>query len=129
MGFTNAEDVMALDGNSYEFCTQAWAVREDFAGLDLTGKIALIQRGTYTFVDKAANAAAAGAVGAIIFNNEPGEMGPTVGGQVIPTFKLSGVDGAKMLRELQAGNNTVTFSIDYLGYMESVADFSSRGPG
>lgn len=128
MGFTNAEDVMALDGNSYEFVYAGLGGPEDFAGLDLTGKIALIQRGTYTFVDKAANAAAAGAVGAIIFNNEPGEMGPTVGGQVIPTFKLSGVDGAKMLRELQAGNNTVTFSIEYLGYMESVADFSSRGP-
>lgn len=40
---------------------------------DMTGKIALIQRGTCNFEDKVANAAAAGAIGAIIFNEgQPG---------------------------------------------------------
>ena len=36
------------------------------------GSIALIERGTLTFQQKVANAAAAGALGAIIYNNEPG---------------------------------------------------------
>jgi Zn-dependent M28 family amino/carboxypeptidase len=40
---------------------------DDFAGFP-AGNIALIQRGTCTFQSKAENAAAAGAVGAIIFN-------------------------------------------------------------
>ena len=128
MGYTDSDDLMALDGNEYEFVYAGLKGVADFAGLDLTGKIALIQRGTYTFLDKAANAAAAGAVGAIIFNNAAGEIGSTVGGMVIPTFKLSGEDGGKMYYELAAGNNKVIFTIDYLGCMESVADFSSRGP-
>jgi Zn-dependent M28 family amino/carboxypeptidase len=48
----------------------------DFAGFT-PGKIALIQRGTCSFELKGENAAAAGAVGAIIFNqgNSPGRMG------------------------------------------------------
>lgn len=128
MGYTDPADVMALDGNEYEFVYAGLGGEVDFAGMDLTGKIALIQRGTYTFLDKAANAAAAGAVGAIIFNNLAGEIGPTVGGMVIPTFKMSGLDGVQMLRELAGGNDQVTFSLTHLGCLESVADFSSRGP-
>ncbi|MDD3072907.1 MAG: S8 family serine peptidase [Eubacteriales bacterium] len=128
MGYTDPADVMALDGNEYEFVYAGLGGVDDFAGLDLTGKVALIQRGTYTFLDKAANAAAAGAVAAIIFNNAAGDIGSTVGGMVIPTFKMSGLDGVAMYREMIAGNNKVTFTMDYLGCMESVADFSSRGP-
>ena len=40
----------------------------DFEGLDIVGKIALIQRGTCDFSVKVKNAAKAGAAGAIIFN-------------------------------------------------------------
>jgi Zn-dependent M28 family amino/carboxypeptidase len=48
---------------------------EDFSGLDLTGKIALMQRGTCDFADKVKNAADAGAVGSVIFNE--GQEGRT----------------------------------------------------
>jgi Zn-dependent M28 family amino/carboxypeptidase len=51
----------------------------DFAGFP-AGNIALMQRGTCTFQLKAENAAAAGAVGAIIFNQgTPGRLGLFVG--------------------------------------------------
>jgi PA domain len=46
----------------------------DFAGFS-TGSIALITRGTCTFADKIANAAAAGAVAALISNNVTGGAG------------------------------------------------------
>ena len=48
----------------------------DFAGF-VPGRVALIQRGTCTFRDKALNAAAAGAAGVIIFNegNDPDRVG------------------------------------------------------
>lgn len=128
MGYTDADDVIALDGNEYEFVYAGLGGVDDFVGLDLTGKVALIMRGEHTFLDKAANAAAAGAVAAIIFNNEAGDMGAVVGGQVIPSFKMSGNDGIKMYNELVEGNNMVTFSLIHLGHMESVGDFSSRGP-
>lgn len=45
---------------------------EDFTGLDLSGKVALISRGEILFAEKAKNALDAGAAGVVIFNNEPG---------------------------------------------------------
>jgi len=47
----------------------------DFTGLDLTGKIALMQRGTCDFSVKVKNATAAGAAGTVIFNE--GQEGRT----------------------------------------------------
>lgn len=45
---------------------------EDFARLDMEGKIALIQRGHISFGDKTRNAVAAGAIAVVLFNTEPG---------------------------------------------------------
>lgn len=45
---------------------------EDFAAVDARGKFALMARGELKFIEKVQNAIAAGAVGAIIFNNAPG---------------------------------------------------------
>lgn len=45
--------------------------KQDYEKLDLTGKVALIMRGTITFNEKIQNAAAAGAVAAVIYNNNP----------------------------------------------------------
>jgi Zn-dependent M28 family amino/carboxypeptidase len=47
----------------------------DFDGLDITGKVALIQRGTCAFRDKVDNAAAAGAAAVVLFNE--GQEGRT----------------------------------------------------
>ncbi|MCC6137874.1 MAG: S8 family serine peptidase [Bdellovibrionaceae bacterium] len=44
----------------------------DFENKDLTGKIALIQRGEITFAEKVTNALAAKANGVLVYNNEPG---------------------------------------------------------
>ena len=44
----------------------------DFEGLDVAGKIAVISRGSINFSLKLYNAEQAGAVGCIIYNNEPG---------------------------------------------------------
>ena len=45
---------------------------EDFAGKDLTGKVAIVDRGTHTFESKARNAEAAGAAFIICINNVEG---------------------------------------------------------
>ncbi|WP_229705601.1 M28 family metallopeptidase [Micromonospora sonchi] len=79
----------------------------DFAGVDIAGKIALMQRGTCAFGDKAANAEAAGAAGAIIMNQGngtpeansdrydlyAGTLGEPVG---IPTVAVSYGTGAQL---------------------------------
>lgn len=57
-----------LTAGEYVYCGLGYA--EDFAGLDLNGKIAVVDRGIIPFTEKSDNAKAAGAVGVIFINNE-----------------------------------------------------------
>jgi Zn-dependent M28 family amino/carboxypeptidase len=77
----------------------------DFAGLNFAGPndIALIQRGTCTFADKALNAQAAGAEAVVIFNqgNDPTREGLIIGTlapatPTIPVVGASFADGAAL---------------------------------
>lgn len=62
-----------FDGKTFEYvCVNGVGTPEDFAAVgDLTGKLALVDRGTISFSDKAKNAAAYGAVGVIVADNQP----------------------------------------------------------
>ncbi|GGE23391.1 S8 family serine peptidase [Streptococcus himalayensis] len=57
-------------GKSYDYVFAGLGKEEDFATVDVAGKIALIKRGEITFIDKIKHAIAKGAVGALIFNNQ-----------------------------------------------------------
>ncbi|WP_017729081.1 S8 family serine peptidase [Halalkalibacterium ligniniphilum] len=128
MGYSSADDLLALSGNEYDIVYTGLGYPEDFEGIDFEGKIALIQRGEIPFTEKAINAAKAGAVGVILFNNVAGVQ-PTIPGMKLPTVMLTREDGEKMLAELEAGNNTVTFTFSFAQRVgETVANFSSRGP-
>jgi subtilisin family serine protease len=85
----------------------------DYAGKDLHGKIALIQRGTYLFVDKIKNAEDAGAAAAIIFNNRPGLLlaaaGASPGSVTIPAFTINQDVGLGLVNLLQSGPVTVQY--------------------
>jgi len=73
----------------------------------VAGKIALVDRGVCTFVVKAKNAQAAGALGVLIVNNvapgAPGMSGtdPTI---AIPVVSIPQADGAAIRAELAQGN-------------------------
>jgi Zn-dependent M28 family amino/carboxypeptidase len=92
----------------------------DFAGFP-AGSIALIQRGTCTFREKADNAAAAGAVGVVIFNegNDPGRTG-VLGGTLsppdeeadVPVVGTSFAVGEELANLLQGGPVTVRLKVD-----------------
>jgi len=69
-GFAGSPDVLQALEQEVVYCKLGKP--EDFNGLHLGGKFALIQRGEISFGDKARNAIAAGARGVIIFNNAPG---------------------------------------------------------
>ena len=128
MGFPSDEELLALNDEEYEYVYVGLGYPEDFEGKDLEGKIALISRGEFAFVDKATNAKNAGAVGAIIFNNAAGEHAD-VPGMAVSTIKTTLADGQKLLAELEAGNNKVSFDIEFdKAVGETMADFSSRGP-
>ncbi|CAH2212477.1 M20/M25/M40 family metallo-hydrolase [Tepidibacter aestuarii] len=77
---------------------------EDFTNIDVKGKIALIKRGAYTFYDKVQNAAKAGAIGVIIFNNSEGMISGTLG-QIsdIPALAIMQEDGEALKAILDKG--------------------------
>ena len=62
--------------------------------MGIEGKIALIERGEITFSSKVARVHDAGAVAAIIYNNEQGNFRGTLRGRSqIPAISLSRADG------------------------------------
>ncbi len=127
MGDCDLEELLALNGNTYEFVYVGLGYPEDYIGTDVEGKIALISRGDFAFVDKAFIADYFGAAGAIIFNNVDQDFSFS-DIMALPTFKLSKADGEKMLDELDLGHNEVTISVEGYSLEETIADFSSRGP-
>jgi hypothetical protein len=77
-------------------------------GTELAGAIALVDRGSCTFVSKAENAQAAGAVGVIIVNNVPGDGPVQMGGVdpgtlTVPTISISFEQGETIKNALSEG--------------------------
>ncbi|GIP53072.1 S8 family serine peptidase [Paenibacillus vini] len=102
----------------------------DYAGKDLTGKIAFIKRGEISFVEKAENAIKSGAAAAIIYNNAPEALESGTLGSVeitIPIYALSGDDGERVKSQLQS-NPSLKVSFGAKIEQDIMAGFSSRGP-
>jgi hypothetical protein len=78
-------------------------------GPDLSGKIALIDRGTCTFASKAAAAQAVGAIGVILVDNVVAATPPGLGGTdptiTIPVVSVTKADGDAIRAELGNGVN------------------------
>ncbi|MEU8621088.1 M28 family metallopeptidase [Streptomyces sp. NPDC048623] len=89
----------------------------DFAAGAFTGKIALVKRGGCTFAAKQVNAAAAGAVGAIVYNNTEGVLSGTLGDAAsgkIPTGGITLAEGEKLAADLAKGPVNLSFEIRQL---------------
>lgn len=81
-------------------------MEEDFHNINVDGKIALVERGGLTFFEKAQNAANAGAIGIIIFNNTEGAISGTLGEPSdIPAVAISREDGEYLKTLLDAGED------------------------
>ncbi|WP_019123430.1 M28 family peptidase [Brevibacillus massiliensis] len=79
---------------------------EDVEGLDLSGKIALVKRGSYTFAEKIFNAAGAGAEAVILFNNTSGGINGTLGepsDDYVPAVAIGRDLGEQLADRLAAG--------------------------
>lgn len=123
----------------WEVVDCGYGFEEDFEGKDLTGKIALIQRGPKDgdpkrayFRNKDLNAAKAGAVGCIIYNHSPGPFNGTMivepGDEqldFIPALAITQNQGLKLKSLLQFG---LKVRITEGTTMGMIADFSSAGP-
>ena len=105
-----------------------YGAEEDYAGLDLTGKIALVQRGGGMYYEqKERNAANAGAIGMLVYNNVPGMLYMSITDWKIPCAFISQAAGEYMKQQ-----ETKTLSVASAdALVESptygMADFSSWG--
>ncbi|TXS55881.1 M28 family metallopeptidase [Streptomyces sp. t39] len=89
----------------------------DYASGAFGGKIALIKRGGCSFAEKQAAAAAAGATGAIVYNNTEGVLSGTLGDVAsgkIPTGGLTQAEGEKLAADLAKGPVEISFEIRQL---------------
>ncbi len=83
---------------------------EDYEGLDLKGKIAVVSRGggdTVTFVVKQENAFNAGAIGLIVYDNTNGNYVSMFDGGYLPNVFVSQADGAKLIEAAVDGVGTI----------------------
>lgn len=130
LGKNFSDDLSSLQNQSKQVVFAGLGYEADFEGKDLTGKIALIQRGEIAFVDKMKQAKEAGAEAVIIYNNIDGEIQAYLGegSEFIPTFRMTKADGER-LKGL-GDNASITFgdlaTVQTEG--DNLASFSSRGP-
>lgn len=120
----------ALGGQTVEYVmVPGVGTVEDFAQVNVQGKIALVQRGEINFTDKAVNAEAAGAVACVVYNNQDDAVNMVAyeGGH-IPHVFISKEAGAA----LAAASDKHAFVGNEMGISDSVggnmpSEFSSRG--
>ncbi len=100
----------------------------------LTGKVALVRRGTCSLYQKSSNAQTAGAVGVILYNNTTGLFSPTVAGTppiTVPVIAISAADGAVIDAQIQAGQVSINWTPDEVNFPNPtgglVSSFSSYG--
>ena len=106
---------------------------EDFPEEGLEGKIAFMERGEVTFGNKVAQAARAGAVAAVIFNNGQGNFRGSLGGRSdIPAISLSRADGLRLLELLNQGmavSATVSVAQEERPSRNVIAELPGKGEG
>jgi minor extracellular serine protease Vpr len=103
----------------------------------LTGKTALIRRGTCSFYEKSINARAAGAVGVVLYNNVGGYLTPTVAPPsgsppvTIPVVMILATDGVEINNRIAAGPTSLTWTDDIGTFVNPtgglISSFSSYG--
>ena len=106
-GIVDAELVAPVDPLGCD--AAAWT------GVDATGKVALVSRGTCAFSEKALAAGAAGAVAVLVYNSESGPLNGTYGEPVdglIPGVGLTQAEGQAAVAELAGGPVTVDLTIE-----------------
>lgn len=80
----------------------ALGAEADYEDIDVEGKVVVVERGAHTFVDKTNWAAAAGAIGIIVYNSTSPIFYKDQGGWDIPFMKITREDGLALEEALAA---------------------------
>lgn len=100
---------------------------------EVKGQLAVVERGSYTFSEKVANAKAAGAAGIVIYNNskDDGLLSMALDDKTFPTLGMSKADGEVLAKAAKEGKSiklkfgTALIDNSSAGKM---SDFTSWGP-
>lgn len=100
---------------------------------EVKGQLAVVERGSYTFSEKVANAKAAGAAGIVIYNNskDDGLLSMALDDKTFPTLGMSKADGEVLAQAAKEGKSiklkfgTALIDNSSAGKM---SDFTSWGP-
>lgn len=127
-----SKSIESSHNKEYEavYCNLGYA--EDFDGKDLTGKVALVDRGDITFVEKATNAKNAGAEYVIIMNNTTANEIPNQGeSKAANAIAVNQAEG-EIIKANLSDEGTITLSLNKLSDKElkgdEITEFSSAGP-
>ena len=102
----------------------------DFAGADVRDKIALIKRGELRFSEKVANAAAAAALGVIVYNDSAGRVqGSLTGPSAVPAATISGESGQQLMDQLASGTLLARLAVDAATEQRSGSNVVADLPG
>lgn len=112
--------VLAYDGSTADSLCCETIINPN----EVNGRIALVYRGDCTFVQKALNAQAAGAVAIVMISNTALPLiqlgGSTLGvGVTIPVFLITQADGALIRASLDAGNTVQVLLGNKAGFYEN----------
>ncbi|MEH7011499.1 S8 family serine peptidase [Neobacillus niacini] len=132
MGRSFADDFSSLNGTALELVDVGLGTQADYAGKNVEGKIAFIQRGNFALHDKIKFAKEHGAKAVILYNNVDGQLGVNLGESTVyvPAFSMTKAAGEQLKAKMAQGNTTFTFSNfkEIVSEGDKLADFSSRGP-
>lgn len=88
---------------------------EDFDRVDARGRVAVVERGGITFLQKAQNAARAGARAVVVYNHGPGELvGTLTRPSPVPAVSVSREDGLRLVDLARRGTVVVSLVVDTL---------------
>jgi minor extracellular serine protease Vpr len=135
----DVSSVMGTDGKPVDthLCGSATDPNNGLGTLpkgSLAGKIALISRGTCTFISKAERAQNAGAVGIVMIDNRFGEANAIPIALPLPAGMISDLDGQQLRAYADANGGHATIRVSagieeiQTGRSGVVASFSSAGP-
>ncbi len=126
---------IAFDSQTLEYVSiSGVGAPEDFEGVDVKGKIALIERGELSFAEKNINAAKAGAVAAIIYDNVDTTTSLSTKMQLDDSLAyaifISRADGLAMkaAKDKRISISSKTVYITKTQKETAVSDYSSSGP-
>ncbi len=111
-GVVNSSFALSLKGSHGLAIIPGIGEAADYEGINVKGKIVLVERGEMTFVEKTEVAASHGAIGVIICNNvEKESINLELTGAPIPAISISKEDGERIKASQQ---RSVSFSPDYI---------------